>query len=760
MYVQCERCKTDYEFDDALVSERGTTVKCTSCGHQFKVYRPGAPGETGEDRWVVTLRDGKQLLFTSMKELQRAILAHRVGRNDTLARGGAPPRRLGSIAELEPFLDHRIAPPSAAAQHTRTTRPPPPEITEPMLAPPRRSGRNDPSSSRVATLRPSSANGAIPPPREPAARPLPPPPDTLPALASDDVPQDSVRTQVGVGPAPPTFERETEVPGAARDLVSAVQRHQQQEAHSPQARPDPRPAPAPEPRAFGGSAPPPAEPSPPPPFTVAPWPPPRGPHAREPMPSYDEHEPRGRLQSMIDEAPAGGRPSRLGGWVLGFVLLAGTSAVALYVVRPDFSKLSRSHEAAAPLDPRAQQYLAAGETALGHGDLEAAKESFDKASALAEHDPKVLVDVARLAAIRADVPWLKQRLLAPDSDEIQTNKSVLDDLSAKAKRASDDAVHAAPDDPAAERVRVDALRIAGDRDAARALVRKVTASPSQPDAAYVLAALDLAEIDPPWPVVIERLRTASTDENGAGRGRAALVYALAKSGDAAAARQELDRMRGAVRAHPLLPLLAAFVDRAAPAKDGGAPLADPRAAASASSAGASSATAPDPRSPGALSDPRQMVQLAEAAKGRRDFARARTLYNAALARNGADSEALAGLGDVAHAQHDLQGSLVYYKRAIAANPTYLPALTGKADVEWEMGDRGPAAKDYKEITDRFPEGSYAARVKERAGEAAPPPPPAPLSASPPSTAPAPTAAPSASPSAAPAGDTPSTGGPL
>ena len=53
MYVQCERCKTEYDFDDALVSERGTTVKCTQCGHQFKVRRAAAP-DGGADRWVVT----------------------------------------------------------------------------------------------------------------------------------------------------------------------------------------------------------------------------------------------------------------------------------------------------------------------------------------------------------------------------------------------------------------------------------------------------------------------------------------------------------------------------------------------------------------------------------------------------------------------------------------------------------------------------------------------------------------------------------
>ena len=44
MDVRCGRCSTEYDFDDALVSERGTTVKCTNCGHQFKVYPGGAAG--------------------------------------------------------------------------------------------------------------------------------------------------------------------------------------------------------------------------------------------------------------------------------------------------------------------------------------------------------------------------------------------------------------------------------------------------------------------------------------------------------------------------------------------------------------------------------------------------------------------------------------------------------------------------------------------------------------------------------------------
>ena len=62
MDVQCERCKTEYEFDDALVSGRGTTVRCTNCGHQFKVRGPEATGRTpATSGWCRRPRAGARL---------------------------------------------------------------------------------------------------------------------------------------------------------------------------------------------------------------------------------------------------------------------------------------------------------------------------------------------------------------------------------------------------------------------------------------------------------------------------------------------------------------------------------------------------------------------------------------------------------------------------------------------------------------------------------------------------------------------------
>ena len=86
MDVTCERCGTEYDFDDALVSERGTTVKCTNCGAQFRVFRP-VPS-TGPERWVVRTVDGRELVFSALRELQAAISTGVVGREDVLSRGG------------------------------------------------------------------------------------------------------------------------------------------------------------------------------------------------------------------------------------------------------------------------------------------------------------------------------------------------------------------------------------------------------------------------------------------------------------------------------------------------------------------------------------------------------------------------------------------------------------------------------------------------------------------------------------------------
>src|SRR5262249_32960331 len=167
MDVTCDRCATAYEFDDALVSERGTTVKCTNCGHQFKVRR--ATSSTTPERWLVRTIDGRELEFRALRELQGAIAQAQISREDVLSRGGSRPRRLGSLAELEPFFA------SVGFSSGRGTSP---GIGSPSYAGPR--GRMlTPQGLGVVNNLPApqrtEGSVAIPLPKAPSVRPNPPP---------------------------------------------------------------------------------------------------------------------------------------------------------------------------------------------------------------------------------------------------------------------------------------------------------------------------------------------------------------------------------------------------------------------------------------------------------------------------------------------------------------------------------------------------------------------------------------------------------
>ena len=46
MDVRCEKCGTEYELEDTRVNDKGVTVKCTQCGHLFRVRRRPNTGVT------------------------------------------------------------------------------------------------------------------------------------------------------------------------------------------------------------------------------------------------------------------------------------------------------------------------------------------------------------------------------------------------------------------------------------------------------------------------------------------------------------------------------------------------------------------------------------------------------------------------------------------------------------------------------------------------------------------------------------------
>jgi predicted Zn finger-like uncharacterized protein len=746
MDVRCERCNTEYEFDDALVSGRGTTVKCTNCGHKFKIRRKD--GDFSEDFWNVQTGDGRTLVFTSLRELQRAIQTNLVDRNDLLSRGGLKQKAIGQIPELAPFFDQRDAPkrsappaiapapapveptsPLPAPRQRMSTRPdfppPPPERSElppaASLAPGAQVAQNTAKTIGTKTL---LGTGHLP---ASEGKPIAAVAQRVAQRVEQDAPPSSFPTAV-LHRAPPIEMAASDPPSTEPEREPDTQRYDRdRERERESERGLSAPPPAAGNAAKPGTRTQPIDPiylpkhTPPPPQFEAssPLPLPTSPVLRS-MNLDDEYPSGARHTPSLPDGPGSfGKRRPVGGYIIAVVVLGGMALVGALWAKDHLGSILGTPKApVAVADPRVAGLLAAGEKALADGNTELAKESFDKASALAEKDPRVLLDIARLAGARADVPWLKTRLLGTDAsaaDDARLTKDELAERSAAARQAAGDALAVAPDDPAAMRAKIDALRISGDRDGARALVARVAPSAAQPETAYVLAALDLSESEPLWSTVIERLKIATSAESGPGRARAALAYALVRSGDVAGAKAEVDRLATMSKPHPLLPLLRAFVDHAKPST------APAGAATSGDDAGTISAMAlPDAgrvRGEGKASlptDARQLVAQAEKARARGDLDRAQSLFAAAIDRNPNDTEALNGLASIAHSRHDLNGARASYKRVLSINPSYVPALVGVGDVDWESGDRASAMKTYKEIVERFPEGSYPARVKSRA----------------------------------------------
>ena len=727
MEVQCEICKAEYEFDDALVTARGTTVRCTQCGHQFKVKRGGT--SEGADEWVILTSRGDELRFRSLREMQRAILEKQVTRSDLFVVGGGEPRALGSVVELEPFFEGMISsrPPPSLSGEPSVNLPPNPGIPRfdtrthdhgsDMVATPRRHvewpagtdvessrsvhgpARDDPGDG-VERAGQRSSTGHV---EIPNSEPLPVAPGSTPSgSSSQDLGaarrrMDTLRPPDSGGvPPPPSALPGIDEGGTSRPPSSSPEASRHSSRAARQASPwvavpnQITSLPVPSQRSLRSSS--------------------------RPVPPDAQSPARGDAHSMGDDFVGTFRRRRVGGWIVAVALVVALSVVGWGAMRPYL--LRRAAPVVSSTDGRVAGLLGEGERALFEGDIDVAEEAIDKASALAEHDARVLRDQSRLAALKGDIPWLALKLLPPGaSGESRTASVQLASNVARAKRTASEAYGLSPDDPANACALIDALRLEGSAGAARALVSKVVASSGDRDVAYALAALDLTEPEPMWSTVVERLRLSAASDVQAGRARAALVYALGRSGDRAGAEIELGKLDLSRRPYPLLPLLHKWLEGLAPPSSASAA----HSAARKMAGTAPSLTAPQGGTDNAAgdsvsSDAGGALQAAAAALRNGAYLKAEQIYRALVARNDRDSEALSGLGDVAHAQGDVRGAMAAYRRAITVNPSYLPALVGLADAEWAAGDRAQAQRAYSNVVDHFPEGTYPAYVKERSEE--------------------------------------------
>jgi predicted Zn finger-like uncharacterized protein len=169
MDVTCDNCKAEYDFDDTLLGDKGTTVKCSKCGHVFRVLPPRR--EPQRSALKVRFRDGHVESVASLRELQQRIQAGTVGMDDELGRDGFTFRRLGDVPELKNFFV-RPGPSSGSVPNAGTPTPAPlPHRGEPLPGPKRTMlgvGKVEvPAAPRVPNLGPVAAQALAP--TQPAA---------------------------------------------------------------------------------------------------------------------------------------------------------------------------------------------------------------------------------------------------------------------------------------------------------------------------------------------------------------------------------------------------------------------------------------------------------------------------------------------------------------------------------------------------------------------------------------------------------------
>jgi tetratricopeptide (TPR) repeat protein len=391
-------------------------------------------------------------------------------------------------------------------------------------------------------------------------------------------------------------------------------------------------------------------------------------------------------------APTTASSSR--GWMIGAALIAAGTVAYLASSKPhaDVTPTTASADPSTVLPaPSLEAMVADFDAAIVDGDLERAADLANKLTAAAEKDPRAVVRQAQVAVVKADRAWLAVRLAAANDEGA---KRALDALSTKASELSDAAVAIAPDDTNAVLARIDALRIAGNLEAADALAARIEAKRAEPDVAYTRGALDFAagQRQPGAAAagLVDLQRAAAVSPKLA-RPQALLAYALAGRGELDRAREMAKSLDTPAHPNPLLEPLRAYI------------ASRPLAASVVASANhmpsyvlaPTASVAPPPASvaspPGSAAVPPDEEE--------------------ARPTPPATAPGLTALGDAARAKGDRGAAQTYYERALATNPGYLQAMLGLADIEWETGARSKATRRYQQIAEKFP--NAPPRVRER-----------------------------------------------
>ena len=680
MDVTCERCRTEYVFDENLVSERGTTVKCTQCGHLFKVHRPGSAVP-----WDVRRQDGTVETLSTLEDVQQRIEHGLLSEDDEITRSGEPWRALGDVPELSPHFAAARARRQRGRElslhsppgHIDTPRPissrPPPPAPPPAPRNPHAHARSGGTLLGVGTNggAASSASGGpisdhptallVKPAGGSAAHAAPPP-----AASS---------TLVGVGPIPPLGPPPID-PSLMLDEVPTTLL----------ARRAPRlePTPAPE-RPF--------EPD------------------RKSLLRVDED----------DERPPPPSRGKRGAWI-GIAVVA----ALLLAVASQWSRIART----AGVGPEAAEAPVANGASLIERDTtdgyRLAAEAFLAAHRREPSAMRPLVDLSRAHAYWAQL-LLFDALDEDARDQENRNRAtrasqlrrLAREHAEEAFRYAQRAVGLHGDEAAPYVASADARRMLGELTAARAdLDRSVRLAPAtNADPIYVDALLSADEREGDLAAALPEAERAVGVQPACIRCRLLLARAKLAAGDRDGALAEVHRV---LADHPdhdpartLLVRMEQAVPDAAVADAGGVPAPVParppgapppatdRTALEPSTAGGPAATATG-------GDYSTLVRRGEDLARRGDLARARSQFEAALAARPSSPEAQAGLGEVLLRSGSLAGAVQQLSSACQSG--YAEACFHLGDAYRALGRMGEAQRSYQRYLDRYPSGPRSAQA--------------------------------------------------
>jgi predicted Zn finger-like uncharacterized protein len=779
MDVRCEKCQTEYELDEARLKPGGVTVKCTNCGHMFKIRKrsntdvgvptgavaaaaaSAAATATGMERshstspkppvgatprqdslfdeavttragdsepptmvdrqWLVRLDNGEQKSCRELATLQQWIVSGVVSRESLISRTGKTWKRIGDITELAQYF--QIADEARAQRHQRAVAP---------------TGKAQPLKATMLGMSggPAAAGGTILPDDDQSTShygprnrpPTPPPPIPVKAMGSpaphpphpQAIPQPTRRPQTTPPPPPPKRVGQPTPP----PLVAA----------------GPAPAAGPAKPAEGRS--------------TAMWA--ADPH-RPAMPSASSTQPFvGKLSAIPDEPAFAGRvrstipdessfetgkvrledeedvfPRRRGsrmGLVLALLVLLVGGAMAAAVYAFVLRKGGDDKQATKPADAAQLAVVDAAVTAPAD-TIEAPKQTpadLAKAELSSDNEPRLRTALESLAG---DEPHTQaMRALVRTA----VAQALIDRAGLIAERAD------------ADKLRKEQKQLV--LDAATDAQRAYKAAPEDPAANLALAAV--LRLQGKSAGELKRYIEAVKAPEWTREAALASALVLARDGkldDAKAAFGAIDQGDGKletsndVRARYHLALIALAQNRATDAK----PLVDQVLAAQPEHAGARALSAKldtlvtktDPLPPeenrgsgakpppsggntgGGVDTSGSYDQLLARANKLADknCGQATTLYLKALEQKPNGVEALTGLGFCYMDAKQFSNAYSKFRSALAVSSRYEPALRGIAEMYQQQGLRDQAIEAYQRLLDAYPNSAAAKKALERLG---------------------------------------------